>query len=155
MRAVVIYDSVSGNTEQIARVVASAMPDAAHLSRADAVDLSRLGDIDLLIVGSPTQGGRATATIQKFLKLIPDGSLKAVKVAAFDTRISSDALPLRLLMRVIGFAASKIAKGLQAKGGSLVVAPEGFVVTGTKGPLKDGEIARATAWAKGLLQKAG
>jgi hypothetical protein len=31
--------------------------------------------------------------------------------------------------------------------------PEGFIVEGKEGPLKEGELSRATAWAKGIPSK--
>jgi hypothetical protein len=47
-----------------------------------------------------------------------------------------------------GYAASTIAKTLEKKGGKLAVPAEGFFVTGEQGPLKDGELERAAAWAR-------
>jgi hypothetical protein len=55
------------------------------------------------------------------------------------------------LLRLVGFAAPKIAKSLEKKGGTLVCAGEGFFVTGSKGPLKEGEVERAAAWAKEIV----
>jgi hypothetical protein len=40
---------------------------------------------------------------------------------------------------------------LKKKGGSEVIAPEGFFVSDTQGPLKAGELERATAWAQRLM----
>jgi hypothetical protein len=83
---------------------------------------------------------------------IPAAGLQHARVAAFDTRVAvpERGFALRLLMKVVGYAAPRIAKGLQAKGGHLAAAPEGFIVQDTKGPLKDGELQRAEAWARGL-----
>ena len=49
-------------------------------------------------------------------------------------------------------AASTIAKLLQKKGGTLMAAPEGFLVTGEEGPLKDGELERAANWVQALTK---
>jgi len=43
---------------------------------------------------------------------------------------------------------------LAGKSGTQVVEPEGFIVEGKEGPLKEGEVERAAAWAKTLLGKA-
>jgi flavodoxin I len=102
--------------------------------------------VDLLFIGSPTQGGNATKAMQAFLNSIPDPSLKGVKAAAFDTRMTS------AWVKIFGFAAGRIAKKLSSKGASLVGSPEGFFVTSTKGPLKNGEIERAAAWVKEILK---
>jgi hypothetical protein len=42
-------------------------------------------------------------------------------------------------------------KALVVKGGNLLAPPEGFVVLGVQGPLKDGELERAAGWAKGIV----
>jgi hypothetical protein len=39
------------------------------------------------------------------------------------------------------------------KGGELIAPPEGFFVQGTEGPLKEGELERASDWAKQILAK--
>jgi len=53
---------------------------------------------------------------------------------------------------VFGYAAGRIANNLKKKGGILIASPEGFFVTGGQGPLKEGELERAAAWAKGILE---
>jgi flavodoxin len=73
-------------------------------------------------------------------------SLEGIKVAAFDTRATSK------FAKIFGNAAGRMAGQLTKKGGVPAASPEGFFVTGTKGPLKDGELERAAAWAKGILE---
>jgi len=113
-----------------------------------------LEGIDLLIVGSPTQGFRATKPIQRFIEGVPAHALKGTDVAAFDTRIpaSDVGAGLRLLMKMGGYAAPRIANALKKKGGNLAAPPEGFFVKDKEGPLKEGEAERAADWAKGILE---
>jgi flavodoxin len=152
MKTLVVYDSLYGNTEKIAKAIADTVGGEAK--SAGKFDLSELEGLDLLIVGSPTHGGRPSPGMTEFLNKIPSNSLKGVKVAAFDTRFakSEHGVGLRLLMTVINFAAPRIAKALETKGGTLAAEPEGFIVEGKKGPLKEGELPRATTWAKGILE---
>jgi flavodoxin I len=147
MKALVIYDSVYGNTEQIATVIADAIAPSNEVKalRSGEANVSELESVDLLIVGTPTHAGRPVPEIQQFLDKVPEASLKGKKVAAFDTRTPSK------FARIFGNAAGRIARGLEKKGGVQVASPEGFVVTGTRGPLKEGELERAAAWAKELL----
>ena len=49
--------------------------------------------------------------------------------------------------------AKTIARQLQNKGGNLIIAPEGFLVTGEKGPLKDGELNRASLWVNKIISE--
>jgi hypothetical protein len=51
------------------------------------------------------------------------------------------------------FAANPIANALKKKGGMEVIAPEGFFVMDTEGPLKDGELERAAAWAQRITHR--
>jgi flavodoxin I len=148
MKAVIVYDSVYGNTEKIARAIAEAITPSNEVKvvRAGEASASELASINLLIVGSPTHGGRPTPPVQDFLKKVPELSLKGVNVAAFDTRSQAK------LARVFGNAAGRISRNLKKKGGTPIASPEGFLVTGTKGPLKEGELERAAAWAKGILE---
>jgi len=148
MKALVVYDSVYGNTEKIARAMAEAITPSSEVKvlRAGEANPSELESIDLLIAGSPTHGGRPTPPVQDFLNKIAQQSLRGIKVAAFDTRATSK------FAKIFGNAAGRIARNLERKGGNLVVAPEGFFVTGTRGPLKEGELERAAAWAKGILE---
>jgi flavodoxin len=85
-------------------------------------------------------------SIKSFLDNIPSDVLKNKKAAAFDTRIKGWA-------QIFGWAARRIADTLTTKGASLVAPPEGFIVKATKGPLVEGELERAAAWAKNLPVK--
>jgi flavodoxin len=148
MKVLVVYDSVYGNTEKIGRAVGEAMTPAGEVRvlRAGEANPSELASVDLLIIGSPVHGGRPTPAVQDFLHKMTQQSLKGIKVAAFDTRARSR------FAKIFGNAAGRMASQLTKKGGDLVVPAEGFFVTGTKGPLKEGELERAANWAKGILE---
>jgi flavodoxin I len=148
VKAVIVYDSVYGNTEKIARAIAEAITPSGEVKvlRSGEANPSELASINLLIVGSPTHGGRPTPAVQDFLNKLTQSSLKDINVAAFDTRTPSK------FVRVFGNAAGRIAGRLTKKGGVLIASPEGFFVTGTKGPLKEGELERAAGWAKRILE---
>jgi len=146
MKAWVVYDSQYGNTEKVARAVGSALGPDATVMRADRADPAHVGAIGLLVVGSPTHGGRPTEAIQGLLDRL-EGSLPAgTRVAGFDTRLAAK------WVRIFGYAAPKIAGALEEAGGTLVAPGEGFVVEGREGPLKDGELERAADWAGELAR---
>lgn len=151
MKTGVVYGSMYGNTEKVARAIAGAITasDGVTALRAGEANPADMESAGLLIVGSPTQGGRATPAIQEFISKIPAGGLENVRVTAFDTRFSAQekGIGLRLLMGLLGYAAGRIANSLQAKGGSLAAPPEGFIVEDKEGPLKEGELERAAGWA--------
>jgi flavodoxin I len=146
MKTLIVYDSVYGNTEKIAQAIGDAITGDVEVLRVGEVNPSELKAFDLLIVGSPTHGGRPTPAMRDFLKQVPKLALKDTNVAAFDTR-----LPTRWL-RIFGYAAGRIAGSLKRKGGALIASPEGFFVDGTEGPLKEGELERAAGWAKEIVE---
>lgn len=138
MKTLVVYDSTYGNTKLIAEAIADTCK--ARLIQVNDVRQADLEALDLLIVGSPTHGGRPTEETQAFLDNLP--TLKGLKVTAFDTRLTME------WVKMFGFAAGKIADNLQKNGGKLVIAPAGFIVSHKKGPLLDNELDRARAWAQ-------
>jgi flavodoxin len=153
MKTLIIYDSVFGNTEKIAQAIGSDLgsPEEAGVFQVNNARLDQLTGAELLIVGSPTRGFKPTPAITDFLKSMPTGSLEGVRVAAFDTRLEAsdkDSFFLRFIVKIGGYAASPIAALLKKKGGNLVVPPEGFFVLKSEGPLREGELERAAAWAK-------
>ena len=156
MKVLVLYDSAYGNTEKLAEAIQTALASAheVRLCQAQHFQNSDIVGIELLIVGSPTQGGRPTLPIQALLKNLPANSLKNLSVAVFDTRFAEKehGLGLRLVMMTIGYAASRMAHALELKGGWLVAEPQGFIVKSKEGPLKDGELRHAQTWSKQLMQ---
>jgi hypothetical protein len=86
--------------------------------------------------------------VQGLLEKIGSPARETAKVATFDTRLSWG-----ILQRWGGFAAPKMAATLKEKGWTFAAEPEGFVVKGLKkGPLKQGEADRASAWAKEIVE---
>jgi flavodoxin len=160
MEALVVYDSFFGNTEQIAQSIGNALgrPDDVGILQVVDVKPERLAGLKLLIVGSPTRAFSPSPAIKKFLKSIPKDGLKSVRVAAFDTRMTDEEIDsavfiLRFFVNIFGYAAKPISDRLVKKGGQLIAAPEGFFVQGMEGPLKEGELERASNWAKQILAK--
>ena len=160
IKALVIYDSFFGNTERIAQSIGNALgrPEDVGILRIVNVKPEQLTGLKLLIVGYPTRAFRPTPAIKNFLKSIPKNGLKDVKVAAFDTRITEEEIDsavfiLRIMVNIFGYAAKPISDRLEKKGGELIAPPEGFFVHGTEGPLKEGELERASDWAKQILAK--
>lgn len=151
MNAFIVYDSVFGNTEKIAQAIAEVLGSkAVRVSEARVEDLAGVG---LLIAASPTRAFKPTPTITEWLRALPEGSLKGVRVTALDTRIRVEDIKPRLLRAMakrFGYAANPMLAALVKKGGTQAAPPEGFFVQESEGPLKDGETQRAAEWAKTL-----
>ena len=148
MKVLIGYDSVFGNTEQVAQAIGNALgsQEDVEILQASNVKTEQLTGLKLLIVGSPTHGGRPTPVIQDFLNRVSEPAIKGINVVAFDTRLSTR------LVGIFGYAAGRIADSLKRKGGTLIASPEGFFVKGKEGPLKEGELERAASWAKVIVE---
>jgi flavodoxin len=108
---------------------------------------------ELLVVGSPTRAFRPSEGVSSFLEGLPAKSLCGMRVAAFDTRSDVTKIKsgmLRFMAKTFGYAAQAISKKLEGKGGKPAVAPEGFFVEDSEGPLREGEEERAAGWLSGL-----
>ncbi len=148
MRSLVVFDSVFGNTEDIARAVGGALANGTEVSIVavrDAGPLEHL-DPDLLVVGCPTQRRSITPELRAILAAAPREYFQHRPAAAFDTR-------RHMPKPLSGSAASVIARQLRLNGCRLIAAPESFLVRGTEGPLEEGELERAQAWGAALLER--
>jgi flavodoxin len=147
MRALIVYDSLHGNTAKIAQAIGDALAGEISVRLASEMSAAEVKAVDLLIVGSPTHGGWFTEAIKGWLDQLPAAALQGIRAAAFDTRT-----PPTILSRIFGFAAPRIAKRLEKTGVALVGEPGGFIVEGIKGPLKQGELERAAGWAQEIAE---
>lgn len=149
MNTLVVYDSLHGNTERIALTITDTLR-AFGEARAIHVDPAKIIDfqgVDLLILGSPTQGFRPTPAMLSFLGNISSQSLSRLAVACFDTRFRGRLWSIS--------AAPRMVKQLRAMGVESLIPPESFFVKSMKeeGPLLSGEVERAVSWASIIQQK--
>ena len=169
MRAVVVYESIYGNTRAVAEAIAAGLGDHADVTVLRVADAGAdaLHGAELLVVGAPTHmHGLPTSLsrrmsvqaaqedrhgdvepraaegpgLRAWLSELVGGDLRA---AAFDTRLDRSAA-------LTGAAARGIARRLHRRGCRLVAEPESFFVEDSEGPLEDGEVARARAWGASL-----
>lgn len=153
MRTLVLYDSIFGNTEKIARAIGSALEKRGKVSVVRIKDLEpeHLNGLDLLVVGSPTRKFRPTEAVTAWLKRLPKDGAKGMRIAAFDTRVDLKDLKSPVFRFIVGrggYAAPYISKALAKAGGSPAAPAEGFLVAGSEGPLKPGELERTAAWVR-------
>ncbi len=155
MKALIIYDSYFGNTENIAKAIQKVLEkdNTVTLSNVNDYEPKLLENIELLFVGSPTRAFSPTEQITKFLKELPKESLTGVKVASFDTRVDIEKVKskiLTFLVNLFGYAAEPILKKLVKKGGEAILPPQGFFVEESEGPLSQGEIERVKNWIEDM-----
>ena len=165
MRALVVYESMFGNTRTIAEAIAEGLggdPGAQVLGVGDAGP-SALEHADLLVVGGPTHargmsrpatrrdapkqvrkpgsdlvlepGADSGPGVREWLDSLGDLPIQS---AAFDTRISGS-------QALTGRASKGISKALSRRDSAPVVPAESFLVD-RSGHLLPGERDRAMAW---------
>ena len=146
MNILVVYDSKFGNTERIAQVIAERLQrhGPVELLTADLAPRTMPRSLSLLVAGGPTQGHGASPALRGWLEGLEPAH--GVRAAAFDTRFAKQRW-------LTGSAAHMIARRLGRIGFQLVDDPESFFVAHTEGPLLDGEIDRAAAWADTLANQ--
>lgn len=161
MRALIVYESMFGNTEAVAQAIAEGISQSMLVDGAevDAAPDVVPDDVTLLVVGGPTHAfgmsrpatrldaaGRSPAVrrhergIREWLKGLP-ARRGASQATAFGTSATS---------RVTGSAARAAGRRLARLDYPLVVPPESFRVADVTGPLLDGELDRARAWGRTL-----
>jgi hypothetical protein len=166
MRTLVVYESMYGNTRQVADAVAeglSATGDGMDVEVTEVGSAPTEVTAELLVVGAPTHAFTLSRpeTRQAAADQITDGQelvsqgiglrewLDQVQVpegtaaAVFTTRVRRPPLP--------AFTGRSARHKLQEHGCQLVTRPETFYVSGTPGPLLPGEAERARAWAEQLV----
>jgi flavodoxin len=163
MRTLVVYESMFGNTECIARAVAGGLEKFTDVELHDvqAVPPEAIRSADLIVAGGPTHAfsmsrpsTRADATKQGApqrdstvglrewlagLRILQHSAL----VATFDTRVEK-------VRHLPGSAAKSASKTLRRLGYRTAAKPHSFYVLDTRGPLLAGEVDRAKAWGESL-----
>lgn len=165
--ALVVYESMFGNTAEIATAISCGLAQEGLM--VTTVEVSTAPDlaavhVDLLVLGGPThafslsrpgtrqdavrQGAapdRATTGLREWLKSGSSTAGTHAVAAAFDTRASK-------MRRLPKSAATGSAHLLRRMGYSLLLPPEGFLVDDVRGPLVAGESDRAVRWSRQLAQ---
>jgi len=160
MKAIVVYESLWGNTAAIARAIAAGIgPEARALSTAEATGEAIAG-ADLIVAGAPLHAfglpsaqvranvardaGKSPSSpdlshplLRSWLETLPMGQGRA---AAFETRFRFSP----------GSAAGPILRRLQRAGYRPIAKGQRFMITGMYGPLGEGEEERARQWGTEL-----
>ena len=173
MRALVVYESMYGNTHVVASNIADGLRGTYEVTLVPvaAATADLIAQADLLVVGAPTHmhglstassrqlARKAAAKPESGLTLDPDADGLALRdwlgglagghglAAAFDTRLAGAPV-------LTGRASRGISRLLRRHGYRLITPPESFVVTKLN-TLIDGEPSRARAWGEALAAAAG
>jgi len=165
MRALVVFESMFGNSQAIAAALGEGLSSriAADITEVGSAPTAIDPDVALLVVGGPTHafglsrpmtrqgaaasaaGGRISAGIglREWLADLPRPA--GVAAAAFTTRMATPHW-----VRHIGSAARGAERRLRRRGIRIIAPSEEFYVTAMAGPLVEGELDRARRWGEAL-----
>jgi flavodoxin len=149
VNTLIVYFSKFGHTRMVAESIAEEVESvgSVRLLSSDQLTASDLKDVDLVVMGSPTHRMNLPESVRPIFESLPKRILRGKSVAAFDTSYKMSPMLARFT------AAKKLAQKLRKLGGKRIVEPETFHVMEREGPLYDGEIERANAWAKTILER--
>lgn len=147
MTATVFYATRSGNTRLVAEAIAEGLRDrltvTVHPVEAGP-DPLLTDEVELVVVGGPTEGHGMTEPMIAFLDGLPADALAGRAAAAFDTRVDWP----RWLS---GSAASGIRARLERAGARSPIASESFIVS-MKPEVGPEELDRARRWGAALAE---
>jgi flavodoxin len=143
MKGIVAYDSVHGNTKQVAEAIAEQIRSDGHQAELVALRDGSVGAVagDFMLIGSPTRAGRMTREAEEFLKSLDVGYWKARPIVTFDTvgPLSKDVEKRNKWLRMIESGSSNAASRMQElcreRGMSGCTKVMHFAVIGFWGPL--------------------
>ena len=162
MRALVVYESMFGNTEEIARAVAEGLAETLDVDIHEVRTAPEPGahPTDLVVVGGPTHAfslsrpstrgeaiekgathGSREMGLREWIGRL-EGGVHRERVATFDTRAEK--------VRHLPGSAARKATRLLRHDGFQSAGSESFFVSDVDGPLLPGEQDRATAWGRQL-----
>jgi flavodoxin len=146
MNTLVLYESQFGNTQKLAELIGKELEAHGPVRVTHIVNYqpASLIDVELLVIGAPTQAHGMTAQMKSFVGKL-ESRPAGIPVAVFDTRVRGP-------MLLWGSAARAMAPKLNQAGFKVIGQPENFTVSFTRPPeLEGGEEERAKAWAATIV----
>jgi len=144
MKGAVVYYSRWGNCEKVARAIERGLEESGNeVTLAEAKSVEGLGgDLEFLVVGSPTRVGNMAGPVRKFIKREISGTWSGKPFAAFGTGMESDKDKGKPQ------SAEDINRALTEAGLKAVAGPFQAAVGGMKGPLAEGDLDLAFEFGK-------
>ncbi|MHA2392113.1 MAG: flavodoxin family protein [Promethearchaeota archaeon] len=147
MKIVIIYETRFGNTKKVAEAIGEGLSEEGHdvkVNHVKEINLDEMGDMDLIVIGSPTYAGSHVPSIRKFINNLSGSKMEGKSIIAYDTHSAGgEGTFLRK-------AVFKMEKQIKKKLPSMNILMNGrqFKVHGIKGPLIDGELEKCKTFGK-------
>jgi flavodoxin len=142
----VVYDSKYGNTKLAAENILEGIRKVegfeTSIGYAKKIDVGKLVEYDVLVLGAPNHMGRPSRTMKKFIDRLAEFELKAKKVTVFGTYSGR--------VRIVDRAVKKLGKMVEKKLPNLTLITPGLSirVNGIPGPIMEGELLKCVDFGK-------
>ncbi len=165
MSALVVFESMFGNTRSVAEAVAEGIGESLPVEAVEVGSAPPLQglDVELLVAGAPTHafglsrpqtradaarraGGAVISSQGGLREWLGEADRVPLPVAGFDTHVKRPRLP--------GRAGRVALTQLRGMGAFVLAGSESFFVHGYEGPLYEGELDRARTWGTELARLA-
>ena len=138
MKALIVYDTKHGNTKKVAELIGEGLKtvegNTVLVENVKEIDVNKDETFDLILIGSPNHVGSHTKSVKKFIKGLPNASLKGNSFAVFDTYMGKDfeKATRKMEKQITNVIPNmkKVSSGLSIK------------VGGMKGPIVDDELPK-------------
>src|SRR5512132_4435975 len=177
MKITIVYESMFGNTHEVAQAISEGAREASPDGDVECVAVGDaspelIKSTDLLVVGGPTHIRGMTSGFSRKMGISGEQKAEAKGESPHELEPDADgpglrewfnglpkvdegraaAFDTRLVSSMAGGAARGIARRLRKHGYQLVTDPEGFIVDDAYGPMRAGEVERAKQWGAQLVQ---
>jgi flavodoxin-like protein len=179
MKITIVYESMFGNTHEVAKAISEGAREAYADADVECVPVAEaspelIKGTDLLVVGGPTHMRGMTSGFSRKIGVSGEEKLEAQGEPAHEIEEDAEGLGIRewfdglpkvqdggraaafdtrLPSGLAGGAARGIARRLRRHDYHLVSDPEGFIVDDSYGPLRTGEVERAKQWGAQLVSQ--
>jgi len=144
-KVLVVYESRYGNTKLVAETIIEGMSQVkgidAVIHEFKEVDLNKVPEYDVILIGSPNHYGGPTKSVREFIDKLEKLNLERIHFAVFDTYLGKgffekavEKMEKRIYEKVPGL--KQIAPGLS------------IAVQGVKGLIVEGELPKCKEFGK-------
>ena len=151
VKVLVIYDSKYGNTKLAAESILKGIREVEGIEAAigyvKEIDIGKLADYDVIVLGAPNHMGRPSQTIKKFVNRLAELDLKAKNVAIFGTYAGKERDPDRAVKKLEKMAEKKLTN-LRLISPSLSIR-----VHGIPGPIVEGELPKCKDFGRRIASQ--
>ena len=147
----IAYDTKYGNTKLAAENILEGIKEVdgieASIGYVKEIDIGKLADHDLIVLGAPNHMGRPSQTMKKFVNRLAQLDLKAKNMAVFGTYAGRARTPDRAVKKLEKMVEEKLPNQ------KLISPSLSIRVNGIPGPIVEGELTKCKDFGKRIADQ--